>query len=259
VHWADLLAGLSSCRELEAAMLSRVDVEPLFPPSTVFGRLTHLEISDYEREHPPSAGKVGLWELMASGGLPTLAKLSVWLKGRWLGVEEVRSRVAPALEAVAGTLTHIGLGKGYHLPRHEDFEMVYELGVAVGELRLLEDLVLELIRDGRIYHAFAEGLAASGGERVLPLLYRVKLATRIKASHDKVVSLLLPSVRVFELCYPVTLTACTLRQAGYKGLSPLLREDGVRGGGCHSRAACLRLSSASLRRWNVESKDNGAT
>jgi hypothetical protein len=54
-----------------------IEVEPLFPPGTAFARLTHLEIGDYEREHPPDAGVMGLWELMASGGLPALAKLKV--------------------------------------------------------------------------------------------------------------------------------------------------------------------------------------
>jgi hypothetical protein len=67
--------------------------------------------SDNERKHPPDAGTMGLWELMASGGLPALAKLSVWLFGLLGGDEEVRSRVAPALEAVAGTLTHLCLDK----------------------------------------------------------------------------------------------------------------------------------------------------
>jgi hypothetical protein len=111
VQWADVLAGVSACRELQVLVLPRIEVEPLFPPGTAFGRLTHLEISDHEREHPPDAGVMGLWELMASGGLPALAKLSVRLEGRWGGVEEVRTRVAPALEAVAGTLTHLHLEK----------------------------------------------------------------------------------------------------------------------------------------------------
>jgi hypothetical protein len=109
VQWADVLAGVSSCRELEVLVLPYLEVEPLFPPGTAFGRLTHLEISDHTREHQPDAGVMGLWELMASGGLPALAKLSVWIHGRWGGAAEVRTRVAPAFEAVAGTLTHLHL------------------------------------------------------------------------------------------------------------------------------------------------------
>jgi hypothetical protein len=70
VQWTDVLAGVSACRELQVLVLPHIEVEPLFPTGTAFDRLTHLEISDHEREHPPDAGVMGLWELMASGGLP---------------------------------------------------------------------------------------------------------------------------------------------------------------------------------------------
>jgi hypothetical protein len=165
VQWADLLAGVSSCRELHELVLSHNTVEPLFPPGTAFGRLTHLEISDREREHPPDAGVMGLWELMASGGLPALAKLRVEFEGRWGGVEEVRSRVAPALEAMAGTLIQLCLEKADFSVkwRSDEVDVGYELGVAVGKLRRLKDLQFDLFKDGRVYHAFAQGLAASGG------------------------------------------------------------------------------------------------
>jgi hypothetical protein len=96
VQWADVLAGVSACRELQVLVLPHPGVEFLFPSGTAFARLTHLEIGEAEREHPPDAGGMGLWELMASGGLPALAKLSVRPDGRWGNVE-----------AVAGTLTHL--------------------------------------------------------------------------------------------------------------------------------------------------------
>jgi hypothetical protein len=85
VHWADVLAGVSACRELQVLVLPYIDVESLFPPGTAFSRLTHLEISDHEREHVPDAGMMGLWDLMASGGLPALAKLGVKAEGQWGG------------------------------------------------------------------------------------------------------------------------------------------------------------------------------
>jgi hypothetical protein len=44
VQWADVLAGVSACRELQVLVLSYIVVEPLFPPGTAFARLTHLEI-----------------------------------------------------------------------------------------------------------------------------------------------------------------------------------------------------------------------
>jgi hypothetical protein len=224
VEWAELLAGVSACRELEALVLTQVEVDPLFPPGTTFGRLTHLKISDSMRERPPDdAGGVGLWELMESGGLPALAKLRVRRVGRGGGVEEVRTRVAPALEAVAGTLTELCLHTTIAINPPSDGErgLGYELGVAVGKLRRLHTVALALSGDGRVYHAFAQGLAASGGDRPLPLLWRVILPPQIDTNADLVASLLLPSVRVFGTPRlwnrrAFLLTACAVRQAGYK-------------------------------------------
>jgi hypothetical protein len=168
VEWTELLAGVSACRELQVLKLpAYVEAESLFPPGTAFPRLTHLEIGDDAREHPLGAGGVELWEVMASGGLPALANLWVTLEGREGGMEEVRSRVAPGLEAVAGTLTHLRLGW-----RCNEVSVGHELGVAVGKLRRLEDLALDLSDDGRVYHAFARGVAGSGGGRPLPLVRR---------------------------------------------------------------------------------------
>jgi hypothetical protein len=215
VHWADVLAGVSSCRELQVLILPFIPLEPLFPPGTVFGRLTRIEIIDRGREHPPDAGVMGLWELMASGGLPALTELKVWLEKRWGGVEEVKTRVVPAFEAVARTLTFL-----FFLGHWGGVGVGYELGVAMGKLRRLKDLALDLSQDGRFHHAFAEGLAASGGERPLPLLWRVILPSGVKRNADLTVSLLLPSVRAFSLPSASTrgtvLMACALRAAGYK-------------------------------------------
>jgi hypothetical protein len=222
VQWGGVLAALSTCRQLETLVLPSVPTEPLFPPGTAFARLTHLEISDYEREHPPSAGAMGLWELMASGGLPALARLYVPLEGRWMGAEEVKARVAPALEAVAGTLTHLCLEKSIKPDEPSvEVEVEYEFGVAVGKLRRLKDIVLGLGEDGWTYHGFGQGLAASAGDRPLPLLWRVTLSSMIKPSCavQVVDSLVLPSVRVLAgYCYcdrSAFLMACALRQAGY--------------------------------------------
>jgi hypothetical protein len=215
VEWAGVMAGVSACRELEVLLLPRPEVETLFPPGTAFARLTRLEMSVHGRDRPP-AGAMGVWEVMSSGGLPALAKLKVMLAGRWdEWQEEVRSRVAPALEAVAGTWTHL------HLTGYTPGEAVgYELGVALGKLRRLKDLVLGLWHDGRAFHAVAQGLAASGGDRPLPLLWRVKVLSPVDTNSDLLASLLLPSVRVFVSFHhsgqAALLMACALRQAGYK-------------------------------------------
>jgi hypothetical protein len=217
-QWMDVLAGVSACRELQVLVLPRIEVEPLFPPGTAFGRLTHLEISDHERVHRPDAGVLGLWELMASGGLPALAKLKVTIEGGRLFGHEVKTRVAPAFEAVAGTLTHLHLSGA---SASDEVKAGYEWGAAVGKLRrFLKDLALSLSADGRVYHAFTQGLAASGGERPLPLLWRVVLPYGAKANADLLASLLLPNVRVFVARHSDDrgpfLTACAVRRAGYR-------------------------------------------
>jgi hypothetical protein len=218
VQWAGLLAGVAACRELQVLVLPRIEVEPLFPPGTAFARLTHLEIFDIVREHPPDAGVMGLWELMASGGLPALTKLKVEIERRRAFRGEVRSRVAPAFKDVAGTLTHLHLGCA---SARDKVEMGYEWGMAVGKLRRLKDLALSLSNDGRFYHGMAQGLAASGGGRPLPLLWRVIVPYGAGSNSDLLASLLLPSVRVFRTGHmddpqAALMTACALREAGYK-------------------------------------------
>jgi hypothetical protein len=160
---------------------------------------------------------------MASGRLPALAKLSVKFEGIWVLLEDVRTRTAPALEAVAGTLTrlHLGVPKPCEFPQCDEVDVGYELGVAVGKLRRLRELSLDLFCDGRAYHAMAQGLAASGGDRPLPLLWKVASFSAVSDNPDLVASLLLPSVRVFIASYhsdsrSALLTACGVRQAGYK-------------------------------------------
>jgi hypothetical protein len=90
----------------------------------------------------------------------------------------------------------------------------------VGKLRRLRDLALLLSKDAHIYQGVAQGLAAGGGERPLPLLWRVELPSWVGANADQVASLLLPSVRVLSSGHmddrAAVLLACALRQAGYK-------------------------------------------
>jgi hypothetical protein len=239
-HWAVLLAGLSACRELEVLILPPyMEVQPAFPPGATFARLSHLQISASKPEEPPDVGLVGLWEVMASGGLPALAKLRVEIRGHPEVTEEVKTRVAPAFEAVAGTLTHLCLT--LHQADAISVGMGYELGVAVGKLRRLKDLALALDDDGRAYHAFAQGLAASGGESPLPLLWRVGVVVEVDDHAGLLPGLLLPSVRVFGSAHGTShaalLTACALRQAGYKHIWAMHCLEGAQDG-CRAIAQC---------------------
>jgi hypothetical protein len=220
VLWADVLAGVSTCRELQVLVLPCIGVEPLFPSGAAFARLTNLELSDCGRERPSDVGAMGLWELMASGRLPALAKLIVYFERPGGGSEDVKTRMAPAFEAVAGTLTHLQLDKrcaGEWLS--DGVDGGYELGVAVGKLRRLKDLILDLSEDGRFYHVMAQGLA-SGGGRPLPLLWRLSVPFKVRVNGEQVVSLLLPSVQMFVFSHyldrqAALLMACSLRQVGY--------------------------------------------
>jgi hypothetical protein len=250
-QWADVLAGVSACRELQVLVLPWIEVEPLFPPGTAFRRLTHLAMWDHEREHPPDAGVMGLWELMASGGLPALAKLKVKLEGRGGGMEKIRTQVVPGLEAVAGTLTHLNIGKTIEDKGPSDADLGYELGVAVGKLRRLKDLALGLFDDGRALHALAQGLAASGGDRPLPLLWRVHVIRPVEANADLLASLVLPSVGVFGTAIvngrPACLTACALRLRGYRGIWAAFRYVSNASSGVRAAAQCSLLKRTLAR------------
>jgi hypothetical protein len=230
-QWVELLAGASACRELQMLELPLIVIEPLFPPGTAFAHLIHLEIADHKQERGPAAGVMGLWELMASGGLPALARLSVRVEGQWMESHKIGRRVAPALEAVAGTLTHFCLVRFQHKGPclSEDRRMAYDLGAAVGKLRRLRDLALDLSRDAQVYREFAAGLAASGGDHPLPLLWRVKIFELQPVNAQMVTSLLRPSVRVLFLHFDAegsfcgqdisraaVALACALRQAEYE-------------------------------------------
>jgi hypothetical protein len=175
-QWADVLAGVSACHELQALVLPSVVIEPVFPPGTAFHGLTHLVISDCERE------RGGLWELMASGELPVLAKLRVKLEGWWGEKEDVISRMAPGLEAVAGTLTHLYLSVS---PKYQvrtcERDLGYELGLAVGKLRRLKGLTLDVSQYGSTYNAFAQGLAAIGGGPPSAASLECRRAIRLEA------------------------------------------------------------------------------
>jgi hypothetical protein len=227
VEWQSLVAVVSSCRELEVLMLPPIVHEPLFPPGTSFDRLTQLEICDHERGHPSDAGVMGLWELMASGGLPALAKLKVRFEGRCGGVEDVTARVVPAFEAVAGTLTHLCLEKYQNCAWvSDDVDIGYAFGMALCKLRRLEELALGLSEGGRAYHTVAQGLAVSGEEHPLPLLGRVSLLQEIKTDADLVTSLLLPGVRVFSSC-GVLLTVCSAPSGVQANMDHVAADEGT--------------------------------
>jgi hypothetical protein len=165
--------------------------------------------------------------VLAAGRLPALATLCIDTSRRFLWeegarLEEEDDRLERAFEAVAGTLEWLEI---------EDFGAfhpvvngaAYKLGAAIGKLRRLKVLHLDLQGDGdgRTYHAVGRGIAASGG---CPELRYLRTAHVIR-NMDWLIrepSLIVPSVR--DLCLEdgrctedeALLLCCGLVQMGYK-------------------------------------------
>jgi hypothetical protein len=131
--------------------------------------------------------------------------------------------VAPALEAVAGTLTHLHLEQVVGVPlwrRGDEVEVGYELGVAVGKLRRLKDLALDLSEDGRAYHALPRAWPPVGGTALSPCCGgwgapEVTEQCRPAGEPAPPECAGLRLDRHFRRPSAL-LTACALRQAGYK-------------------------------------------
>jgi hypothetical protein len=121
---------------------------------------------------------------------------------------------------VAGTLTHLDLEVSCADAWLTDGGVWYEVGLAMGKLRRLRGLALDLGRDGRAYYNVGEGMAAGGGDRPLPSLWRVSVISNVKTHADLLASLLLPRVEMFKSYHLCTraavLIACAMRQKGYR-------------------------------------------
>jgi hypothetical protein len=167
---------------------------------------------------------------MASGRMPALTDLSLYGRGLSWGSPwptEWESRLAPALEAVAGTLTRLTIENELLHTRSSDTENVdcvktacHEVGVAIGKLRRLRYLSLSLYQDGRSYHAMARSVAASGG---CPELFELRLEGVIENIESLTYepSLIVPSVRRLRLkgkCSQESaqLLCCGLVRLGYR-------------------------------------------
>jgi hypothetical protein len=210
-----LVAGLTSCCDT---------LEVLKCPWAVFSALpatcpTFLRLTELDLDEKYEAGDLsGAWEIVADGRLPALARLSV--KGfKGLACVQGNGRLARALEAVGGTLRRLtlsSLGEVQDPPA----EACYELGAAIGKLRRLAHLKLNLFSDGRDYHAVGRGGADSGG---CSQLFKVAIDGPSK-NIDWVTSepsLVVPSVRELHIAGRGTeeellLLCCGLVQAGYK-------------------------------------------
>jgi hypothetical protein len=161
--------------------------------------------------------------MMANGRLPALATFSiiiwdsVWGQREGEGEGGGARRLGRAFEGAGGTLKQLTLtGSRGDLPARA----CYELGAAIGKLRRLRVLELQMLCDGRGYHAMARGLAASGGCPELFTLSQIGHASNIEClTHEP--SLIAPSVRDIKMGGFATeeealLLCCGLVRMGYK-------------------------------------------
>jgi hypothetical protein len=241
----ELVPGLASCCATLRVLRCPWAVFTALPATCpAFPRLTELRLRGQDGEDVDSVSPA--WDIMADGRLPALASLDItaawelFVEGG--GPTERGGPLARALEGVAGTLrrlTLLGVGR-WHAPG-------FEVGAAIGKLRRLGYLQLNICKDGRDYHGVGRRMAASGGCRQLREVYLGKGG--VKKNIDWLIyepSLIMPSVCHLSIEGQYTdeealLLCCGLVQMGYKhrlkiDLRWLNREKSLPG----SLIACMR-------------------
>jgi hypothetical protein len=132
--------------------------------------------------------------------------------------EGVVGRLARALEAVAGTLRKLSLWGS--LGDDPPAGACYELGAAIGKLRRLRDVNVDMLHDGRDFLALGRGVAASGG---CPELFKMQIDS-VKRRADLLTykpSLIVPTLGRLHIKAECTeeealVLCCGLVQVGYK-------------------------------------------
>jgi hypothetical protein len=229
---SDLVPGLMSCCDtLEILKCPWAVFSALLATCPTFPRLTNLSLKGRAGAAIDLTSPV--WNIMASGRFPALDVLDItfshgilWRQG------EGGDRLARAFEAVAGTLQLLSLKYGFdHIRGTESVpaEACYEVGVAIGKLRRLRYLSLDLLPDGRDYRAVGRGVAASGG---CPELFELSVGG-LESNLDWFItdsSLILPSVRNLYIngrgtVEEILLLCCLWVLAGYQHLLCIRMSD----------------------------------
>jgi hypothetical protein len=180
---------MSCCATLEALSCPWEIFSALPATCPTFPLLITLKLDCGPQDIPDCT--TAAWDIMANGRLPALTSLYMSHSKGLVGGHGV-SRLARALEAIAGTLRRLTLI--ISMRADPPIGACYELGAAIGKLRRLRYLNLSLSNDGRAYHAVGRGMAASGG---CPELFEVFITGPSKnldcLTHEP--SLIVPSVR----------------------------------------------------------------
>jgi hypothetical protein len=223
----ELVPCLTSCCDTLEVLHCHWAVFGALPPTgPVFPRLTELclERGPYQRGIDSEARPLAI---MINGRLPALASLSLsyvygYLCGEGGGEGGVGQKLTLAFEAVASTLRRLSLnGGGVSWYEGEALSEAtrHTLGEAVGKLRRLTYLKLDLFSDNRDYTALARGMAASGG---CPELLEMEVHGFRSDSFIHQPSVIVPSVRDLYIAGRCTedealLLCCALvRSTGYK-------------------------------------------
>jgi hypothetical protein len=227
----ELVAGLTHCCDTLEVLHCRTDLFTAVPaPCPSFPRLTELRLLRGCFKDVDALPRA--LDMMANGRLPALAALHIRLDCEFLacsllqegGARGGGGRLGRAFEAVAGTLTRLSITRSFFhvLPEAAS----YELGAAIGKLRRLRYLELDMFQDARGYMAVGGALVASWS---CPELFELHL-TGVKENLLSLAcepSLILPSVRnvritawcsVEEADEEALLLCCGLAQAGYEYL-----------------------------------------
>jgi hypothetical protein len=220
-----LLPGITSCCDtLEVLQCPWALFNALPFTCPTFPRLTELHLEGVIDENAPSTLRV--WDIMSDGRLPALTSFytrvfseSVLRRGG--GWRERVRPVADAFEAVAATLTRLTLAGGCDTSVSDlSSTSCHDLGAAIGKLRRLRYLELDLFSNAQEYAAVGRGLAASGG---CPELFELEVCGLEKNVNSLLLepSLIVPSVRnlrIHGFCTndEALLLCCGLVENGYQ-------------------------------------------
>jgi hypothetical protein len=191
----EIASGLARWSEsLERASVVWSVFSRLPPDCARFTRLTELSLGGGH----VTRGASRVCEIMASGRLPALARLTMPcpLSTPMTGPGE--GGLVRAFGGIAGTLTHLTIAGDGTVTFPE--AACYELGAAIAQLRCLRHLCFSRVFvDGHAYHAVGRALAASGGCPSLSELRVLNSGLKNAQQLTHSPSIIVPSVRNLEM------------------------------------------------------------
>jgi hypothetical protein len=223
----EVLEGLASCPHLER-LTARTITFAVMPPGGVTFRLSHLDLT-YHNGDEGSLSSLALWGLMAQGGFPTLSSFSLdTFRCRWGA--ELGPAVVAAFEGVAATLKTLKLGPrliAAAMGEHEAYGVALQVGEAIGKLRRLETLDLDIGGRSYWYHRVAEGMAKGACPALRSLSLKIEREAVWLAYRPTII---LPSVRALRVTFgrrPETEpmgVACVLTALEYRGFVMIVNQ-----------------------------------